>query len=325
MAPIDTVLDKSLLGFTKLGFLARAIDVNEEFPDVSGSHVMVTGATAGIGRATARRLATNGVVVHAVGRSQEKLDVLAAETKETVVTHCSDLSNMKAIEHLSTKFKGEGYRLDGIVNNVGVMTHKRIVTGEGFELSYAVNLLGQYVLVMNLLPALIASEPSRIVMVSSGGMYSQPLSVENIESSEGEYDGTAAYARTKRGQVVLAEHWARAFAADGIRVNSMHPGWVDTEGVRDALPTFRRFTRPLLRNEEQGADSIVWLIACGDSESHTGQFIHDRKPRETHRMNRTKISNDTSDDLIAKLAADAAPYLAENPEEPEEVDDATNH
>ena len=325
MAPIDTVLDKSLLGFTNLGILARAIDVNEEFPDVSGSHVMVTGATAGIGRATTRRLATNGVVVHAVGRSQEKLDVLAAETKGTVVTHCTDLSNMKEIEHLATKFKGEGYRLDGIANNVGVMTHKRIVTGEGFELSYAVNLLGQYVLVMNLLPALIASEPSRIVMVSSGGMYSQPLSVENIQSSEGEYDGTAAYARTKRGQVVLAEHWARAFAADGIRVNSMHPGWVDTEGVRDALPTFRRFTRPLLRNEEQGADSIVWLIASGDSESHTGQFIHDRKPRETHRMNRTKISNDTSDDLIAKLAVDAAPYLAENPEEPEEVDDATNH
>ena len=325
MTAIDTILDKSLLGFTRLGVFARAIDVIEAFPGISGAHVMVTGATGGIGRATARRLAANGAVVHAVGRSRAKLEELAADTTGSVVTHQADLSNMEAIEHLASEFKAEKYRLDGIVNNVGVMTQERIVTSEGFELSYAQNLLGHYVLVMNLLPALVACEPSRIVMVSSGGMYSQPLSVGNIESIEGEYDGTAAYARTKRGQVVLAEHWARAFAADGIRVNSMHPGWVDTEGVRDALPTFRRFTLPLLRNEEQGADSIVWLIASGDSESHTGQFIHDRKPRETHRMNRTKISNDTSDDLIAKLAADAAPYLAENPEEPEEVDDATNH
>jgi NAD(P)-dependent dehydrogenase (short-subunit alcohol dehydrogenase family) len=220
---------------------------------------------------------------------------------------------MKAIEHLAAGFRDKGQRLDGIVNNVGVMTHERIVTDEGFELSYAVNLLGQYVLVMNLLPVLLASAPARIVLVSSGGMYSQPLNVENIQSSEGEYDGTAAYARTKRGQVALAEHWARAFAVDGIRVNSMHPGWVDTDGVRDALPTFRRFTRPLLRSEDQGADSIVWLMASHEGESHTGEFIHDRKPRETHRMNRTEISSDPSDDLIARLAADAAPYLTEPP------------
>lgn len=313
MAAIDTTLDRTLLGFTKLGFSARGIDVNEAFPDISGRHVMVTGATGGIGRATAYRLAANGAVVHTVARSREKLDALDADTPGAIVTHQADLSSMEAIEHLATQFTNAGHRLDGLVNNVGVMTRERIVTGEGFELSYAVNLLGQYVLVMNLLPVLVASAPSRVVMVSSGGMYSQPLRVTNIQSSEGKYDGTTAYARTKRGQVALAEHWARTFSVDGIRVNSMHPGWVDTDGVRDALPKFRRFTRPLLRNEDQGADSIVWLMASHEGESHTGEFIHDRKPRETHRMNRTEISSDTSDVLIARLAADAAPYLTEPP------------
>ena len=325
MAAIDTTLDRTLLGFTRLGVSARGIDVNEAFPHISGRQVMVTGATGGIGRATARRLATNGAVVHAVGRSRAKLDALEADTRGTIVTHRADLSSMEAIEHLATQFKSAGHRLDGIVNNVGVMTPQRIVTDEGFELSYAVNLLGQYVLVMNLLPVLVASAPSRVVMVSSGGMYSQPLNVTNIQSSEGEYDGTAAYARTKRGQVELAEHWAQVFAADEIRVNSMHPGWVDTEGVRDALPTFRRLTRPLLRNEEQGADSIVWLIASSDGESHTGQFIHDRKPRPTHRMNRTKTSNQARDELVAALAVDAAPYLTMYPAQSEEDGDATNH
>ena len=315
MLVLDTVLDKSLLGYTKLGALARAIDINEAFHDVSGTHVMVTGATGGIGRATVRRLAANGVVVHAVGRSKEKLDLLEAETDGTVVGYQVDLSSMEAIRHLASEFRQRNHALDGIVNNVGVMTHERIVTTEGFELSYAVNLLGQYVLVMNLLPALINSAPSRVVLVSSGGMYSQPLTVKNIQSSQGEYDGTAAYARTKRGQVALAEHWAHAFASDGIRVNSMHPGWVDTDGVRDALPTFRRLTRPVLRSEDQGADSIVWLMASRDSGSVTGEFIHDRIPRATHRMNRTKITDDTTDDLIARLAADAAPYLAEQQNE----------
>ncbi len=325
MAAIDTALDKSLLGYTKLGVLARRIDVGERFQDISGAHVMVTGATGGIGRATAQRLATSGAVVHAVGRSPEKLEALQTDTNGTIITHQTDLSDMRSIEDLSAEFLGAGHRLDGIVNNVGVMTHERVVTDEGFELTYAVNLLGQYVLVMNLLPALVASSPSRIVMVSSGGMYSQPLDVMNIQSSEGEYDGTAAYARTKRGQVALAEQWAETFAADGIRVNSMHPGWVDTDGVRDALPTFRRLTGPLLRNEAQGADSIVWLIASDDGGAHTGQFIHDRKARPTHRMNRTKTSDAERADLAAVLAADAAPYLTNRPAQSQENDDATNH
>ena len=325
MAAIDTFLDKSLLGYTKLGTLARHIDVKDEFPGISGGHVMVTGATGGIGRAVTQRLAANGAVVHAVGRSREKLDALQTDTNGTVITHQTDLSNMGSIEDLATDFLRAGHRLDGIVNNVGVMTHERVITDEGFELTYALNLLGQYVLVMNLLPALVTSSPSRIVMVSSGGMYSQSLDVMNLQSSEGEYDGTAAYAHTKRGQVVLAEEWARTLATDGIRVNSMHPGWVDTDGVRDALPTFRRLTGPLLRNEAQGADSIVWLIASDDGGAHTGQFVHDRQTRPTHRMSRTKTSDTARSDLLAVLATDAAPYLTDQPAQSEENDDATNH
>lgn len=325
MYAFDTALDKSLLGYTKLGISARHIDVNEPFPGISGAHVMVTGATGGIGRATVQRLAANGAVVHAVGRAREKLDALQTDTDGIVVTHQTDLSRMGSIQDLTTGFLNAGHHLDGIVNNVGVMTHERVITDDGFELTYALNLLGHYVLVMNLLPALAASSPSRIVMVSSGGMYSQSLDVKNLQSSRGEYDGTAAYAHTKRGQVVLAEEWARTLADDGIRVNSMHPGWVDTDGVRDALPTFRRLTGPLLRNEAQGADSIVWLIASDDGGSHSGQFIHDRRPRPTHRLNRTKTSDAARADLVAVLAADAAPYLTTYPTQSLENDHATNY
>jgi dehydrogenase/reductase SDR family protein 12 len=324
MAGIDSSLDATLLGFTKLGLSARGISVAEAFPEVAGKHVMVTGATGGIGRAAAKRLASNGAIVHCVGRSPEKLAALERETDGTVVTHLADLSSMEAIMHLTAAFLDEGQDLCGIINNVGVMSPERVTTSEGFEVSYAVNLLGQYVLTTNLLPVLKSSAPARIVMVSSGGMYSQPLTATNMQSTEGPYDGTAAYARTKRGQVELAKYWARNLASDDIRVNSMHPGWVDTEGVRGALPTFRRFTRPLLRNEDQGADSAVWLIAARDADAVTGKFIHDRKPRPTHRAKRTKTDVAASDEFICMLTADAAPYITNVAGDSKEGRDAAN-
>lgn len=324
MTGIDSLLDATLLGFTKLGTSARGIDVAETFPEIADKNVMVTGATGGIGRAAAQRLASNGAVVHCVGRSREKLAALEADTDGTVVTHCADLSSMEAIKQLTAIFLDGGHSLRGIVNNVGIMTHERVTTSEGFELSYAVNLLGQYVLTTNLLPALRSGAPARIVMVSSGGMYSQPLTTTNMQSIEGAYDGTAAYARTKRGQVELAEYWARTLVDDDIYANSMHPGWVDTAGVRGALPTFRRFTRPLLRNEDQGADSVVWLTAARDADTLTGKFIHDRNPRPTHRGKRTRDDGAQNDQFIAMLTADAAPYTTGDAGDSREDNHGTN-
>ncbi len=308
MSRTDTFLDRTLLGFTKLGITARGLDIDERFPEVAGRHVMVTGATGGIGRSAALRLASNGAIVHAVGRSPDKLAALATDTDGTVQTYCADLSSMEAIRNLTAEFVADGNRLDGIVNNVGVMSPERIETPEGFEISYAVNLLGQYVLTTNLLPSLTVGT-SRIVLVSSGGMYSEPLTAANIESTQGGYRATSAYARTKRGQVALAAYWAHDLATTGTRVNSMHPGWVDTDGIRQSLPMFRRMTRPVLRNADQGADSIVWLMASDEAAELTGCFIHDRIPRRVHRMKRTVTNATMLAELITTLKKDAAPYV----------------
>ncbi|MGI9585980.1 MAG: SDR family NAD(P)-dependent oxidoreductase [Acidimicrobiia bacterium] len=325
MAATDTFLDASLLGFTKLGVSTRGLDVDEPYPEVHGKHVMVTGATGGIGRATALRLASNGAIVHGVGRSADKLAILEADTNGAVVAHQADLSSMEAINELTDGFLASGHGLHGIVNNVGVMTHERVTTAEGFELTYAVNLLGQYVLTTNLLPALISAVPSSVVMVSSGGMYSQPLTTTNMQSTEDPYDGTAAYARTKRGQVELAIAWAEAFADKDVRVNSMHPGWVDTEGVRTALPKFRKLTRPLLRDAAQGADSIVWLIASQDAGAVTGQFIHDRMPRPTQRGKRPQTDGALRKELMDMLATDAAPFITSGAINSQEDTNADHH
>ena len=309
MGALDSILDATLAGYSKVGFSARGLSVDERFPEVAGKHIMVTGGTGGIGRATVERLARNGAVVHAVGRSQDKLDALTTETEGTVIGHRADLSSMRQIVDLADRYLASGEPLHGLVNNVGVMIHERTVTDEGWELTYATNLLGQYVLTRRLLPRMVESAPARIVMVSSGGMYSQPLTVTNLQSDKGEYNGTNAYARTKRGEVVLTEEWANELSGTGVSVNSMHPGWVDTAGVQTSLPTFRKLTGPFLRDEAQGADTIVWLVASDEAAEANGSFWHDREERPTHRLDKTREQPDKRRRFMQQLASDAAPYL----------------
>jgi dehydrogenase/reductase SDR family member 12 len=313
---IDRTLDATLVGYTKLGVSLRGVDTSEQFPAIEGKHVMVTGATGGIGEAVAIRLAANGAIVHVVGRSEDKLAALADGTVGEIVTHRADLSSMAQITAMADAFHDSGAPLHGLVNNVGVMRRERSVTEEGFEATYATNLLGQYLLTRKLLPILASSAPSRIVMVSSGGMYSQGLTASNIESEHGDYNGTTAYARTKRAEVVLMEEWADEFRHLGVTVNAMHPGWVDTAGVRSSLPTFRKLTGPLLRDADQGADTIVWLIASSAAGDETGAFWHDRQKRPTHRMGRTVEDPDTRRRFMEKVASDAAPWLEEGARTP---------
>jgi dehydrogenase/reductase SDR family member 12 len=309
MTVLDTILDTTLTGYSRIGFVLRRLSTDERFPSLVGKHVMVTGATGGIGRAAAERLAANGAVVHAVGRNRDKLADLVADTDGKIVPHPADLSDMSAVAALADDYVASGNPLHGLVNNVGVMIHDRAVTDEGFELTYATNVLGQYLLTVGLMPKLEASAPARVVMVSSGGMYSQGLTVANLESGRGEYNGTKAYARTKRAEVVLAEEWAESFVDRGVVVNAMHPGWVDTEGVRTSLPTFRAITGPVLRSPAEGADTIVWLMGSDAAADITGAFWHDRIQRPTYRIEATREQPSKRRRFMRKLADDAAPYL----------------
>ncbi|MCB1246008.1 MAG: SDR family NAD(P)-dependent oxidoreductase, partial [Acidimicrobiia bacterium] len=200
MDMIDTLLDTTLVGYSRVGFAARRLDVMEKFPRLADRHVVVSGATGGIGSAVARRLVDNGAVVHAIGRTPAKLDRLVGSMDGHVVPHLADLSSMRDVRAVVESITATAPHVDAIANNVGVMEPQRRITAEGFERTYATNLLGQYVLTEGLRPAF--TDGTRVVFVSSGGMYSQPLG--DVESSQGDYTPTHAYARTKRGQVSLA-------------------------------------------------------------------------------------------------------------------------
>ena len=188
-----------------------------------------------------------------------------------------------------------------LVNNAGVLLPNRTQTAEGLETTFATNLLGHFLLTNLLAEALADGAPARIVNVSSGGMYTQRIVVEDLQMERGRYNGTVAYARTKRAQVILTELWADALRSRGIAVHAMHPGWADTPGVEASLPRFHRLTRPLLRSPEAGADTIVWLCAAEEAGKTTGLFWHDRRPRPTHRTRATRESAEERRALLRAL------------------------
>ena len=169
-----------------------------------------------------------------------------------------------------------------LVNNAGAMPDARTASPDGHELMFATHVLAPIALGTLLAGVMSASAPARIINVSSGGMYTQPLPAGDWESDRTWYGPTKLYARTKREQVVITEVMAERLRDRGVVVHAMHPGWADSEGIRRAMPTFRKLAGPILRTSDDGADTIVWLGAAPEPLRETGLFWHDRRPRPTH-------------------------------------------
>lgn len=280
-------MDRALvLGYTRIGSgLRRRWWPADPAPDaLVGKRVVVTGATAGIGLEMARAFARLGATVHLLGRNPEKVRRCVAEISREVpgaelVAEVCDVSDLEAVRNWTADFASRVPALDGLVHNAGLMPKDRSVTPQGHELQLATHILGPHLMTERLLPLLRATRGASVVFVSSGGMYSAPLTLDDLESSR-DYNGVRTYARTKRMQVVLADAWAHRLARTGVKVESMHPGWVDTPGVAEYLPRFRVITKPLLRELADGADTAVWLVATRP-QSKPGHFWHDRAQRPT--------------------------------------------
>jgi dehydrogenase/reductase SDR family protein 12 len=300
---VDAALEASVVGsFTRLGYLARRRLFRWRPLDelrVDGRVVIVTGATSGIGRAAAELLARQGADVCVVGRDAERTERARSEiglaAERDVESAVADLSRLSETAALAERFRARHDRLDVAILNAGALTHDFKLTTEGNEVTLATHVLSPFLLVTRLLPLLEASAPSRVVLVSSGGMYTQPLDVAALQPRRGDYDGARAYARCKRAQVALAQTWASRLAGTGVTVNAMHPGWVDTPGLRGALPTFSRLLAPLLRTPAEGADTVAWLASAPEAAAVSGRFFLDRRPRASHRLRRTRRADEAEE------------------------------
>lgn len=297
----DELLDKTVIGsYTNLGYHLRRLWWDEEKTAVpmDGKVCIVTGATAGLGRVVAERLAGLGAEVCLVARSPDRgtaawQEIIAATGNHRVYLEIADLSLQADIRDLVKRFSARSGRLDVLINNAGVLMDKHRRTAEGIEVTYATNTLGYFLLTNLMLPLLKQSAPARVINVSSGGMYLAALNVDDPQFERRPFDGTLAYAESKRAEVEFTRIWAEQLAGSGIAVHAVHPGWADTPGVQRSLPTFHTFLNPLLRTPEQGADTILWLAVNPDLPAQeNGQFWFDRQARPVYKWGSPRNSAD---------------------------------
>lgn len=260
-------------------------------PSFEGKIAVVTGATSGIGKATALALAQAGATVGIVGRNPARTELAAAEIAErsptgTVWAEIADIGSVEETESLAKRIRERTHRVDALVHCAGVLEHQYVLSGDGIETTAAVHVVGPHVLTSRLAPLLSRSAPSRVVWVSSGGMYAQRLDVDRLDPGPARYRGTVAYAQAKRAQVVLSGLWNDRLETAGVSSFAMHPGWVDTAALSDGLPGFARVLRPILRDPSEGADTVVWLAsgsAWGWAEPDEPGIWLDRRRRGAQR------------------------------------------
>lgn len=274
------------------GFVARRATWDPQALDVDlrGRTYLVTGASTGLGLATATGLCARGATVHIVGRDATRGEQALATLRavagpspvDRVHLHLADLALLREVRGLAARIDGAVARLDGLVNNAGVLLNQREETSEGLERTFATNVLSPFLLTHLLVPKLARAAPARVVVVSSGGMYSQRLDVDDLQQRKAPYDGVRAYAQAKRAEVLLTERAAACLSQRGIIAQAMHPGWADTPGVRTSLPRFHELTRRFLRSSEEGADTILWLLLAPEALAGPGRFWFDRMARRAH-------------------------------------------
>jgi len=291
--------------FTERGYLAMADKSHSQFMDTRT--VVVTGATSGIGEAIACEYARLGATLVLIGRNPMRLRKAVQTIHDFAGTpaaavHCyeADLLDVGATETVARRIVEDHPAIDVLVNNAGAMFDERRLTPDGFERGVAINLVAPYILTEGLMGALTAAG-GRVVNMSSGGMYLQPLVLDDMNFEAGEYSATKAYARAKRGLVALTRHWARRYEDSGVRFNAMHPGWAATPGVTTALPGFDKIMGRLLRDARMGADTAVWLGADASAAQAQGQFFLDRSPHPTAVVPGTAIKPSQAQALYAWL------------------------
>jgi NAD(P)-dependent dehydrogenase (short-subunit alcohol dehydrogenase family) len=296
---VDALLELSIVGsFSRIGPLVRGrLDGWTDPPAgaLRGRTVLVTGPTSGLGRAAAERLATLGARLVLVGRDPDRLaavraDLASRHGEERFAAVVADMSSLESVAGAVERILEGEPRLDALVDNAGAIFHERRLSPDGIEATFATLVVGPFALVGGLLPLLRATAASRVISVTSGGQYAQRLDLDDLESTKEPYSGARAYARAKRAQVGLVREWARRLGPGSVRVNAMHPGWTDTPGLAEALPTFHRLMRPILRTPAEGVDTLGWLATAPDAGRAGGELFLDRRARPFDRVPRTRLT-----------------------------------
>ncbi len=254
---------------------------------MQGKICLITGGTNGIGKSTALGLARMDATVVIAGRNAQKTDqvvqeIRAATGNNSVDSLLADLSSQQDIRRLAADFKNRYPRLHVLVNNAGRWFEKRLVTVDGYEMTFAFNHLAYFLLTNLLLDTLIASAPARVVNVTSAMYKGNKIDFTDLQS-ERSYNRSKSYGSAKLANILFTKELARRLEGTGVTANVLHPGLVNTSFVKnesntDLFATIFGALYPLIsRTPEKGAETSIYLASSPEVEGISGKYFVDCK------------------------------------------------
>ncbi|RDD85321.1 SDR family NAD(P)-dependent oxidoreductase [Streptomyces parvulus] len=277
---------------------------------MNGKTVLITGATAGLGRATAAQLAQQGARVTVCGRDPDKTARVAADirarTGNAHVDHLTaDLSALREVRGLASEFSRRHQQLDVLINNVGGIWAARHTTVDGLERTFALNHLAPFLLTSLLLDQLKATPSSRIVNLASQSYSWGRIDFEDLQG-ERDFSGMRAYRQSKLANLLFTYELARRLQGTGVTANVLNPGGVRTDfyNGKDLPPTIRAEAvfLPLMQSSEAGARACVHLASSPEVANTTGQYFVKRRPKKSKKMSHSRELADRLWRVSADLA-----------------------
>jgi NAD(P)-dependent dehydrogenase (short-subunit alcohol dehydrogenase family) len=263
--------------------------------------ILVTGSTDGIGKATALALARQGhrILVH--GRDPEKgravlqeIRRVGAEASPDLFT--ADLSTLSGIRGLAGEVGDRYGRLDVLVNNAGVHMPERVLTGDGLEMTFAVNLLAPFLLAHLLLGLLGEGAPARIVNVASSAHFDAPgMDWDDLQGGR-HYEAWQAYARSKLGVVLFTYALARRLDPGQVTANCLHPGVICTKLLYSAFPDYP------CESPEAGARTPVYLATSPQVSGVTGRYFDGLREARSSRISRDREAQERLWEHLERIA-----------------------
>ncbi len=257
-----------------------------------GKICLITGSTSGMGKATARELASKGATVVLVSRSREKGEATQAEIRqktgnEDVDLLIADLSLLQEVRRLVVEFQQKYSHVHVLVNNAGAIYSSREVTSEGLEVTFVVNYLAPFLLTELLGETLKASAPARVVNVSSEVHRIGTIAFDNLQG-EKRYATMRNYSQAKLAVILSTYELARLLKGTGVTVNVMSPGQMSSDnfnvGATGLLSLVTKLTKPFVMTVEKGAQTEVYLATSPQLEGVTGKcFANSQEKKSSKR------------------------------------------
>lgn len=241
--------------------------------------VVITGANSGIGKATAIGLAEKGAQIVMLCRNPEKAEkardeIVTKSGNPKVVTQHLDLADLSSVRVAAKALNASLPRIDVLINNAGGYFGRRQLSKDGYEYTFAMNHLGHFLLTDLLMDLLMKANGARIINVSSEAQRMGHINFDDLHA-EKKYSGIKAYAQAKLANIIFTKELARRLKGDGITVNALHPGVVNTGFGKDAVGLTKILIvifKPLMLSARKGAKTSVYLASSDEVTNETGKF-----------------------------------------------------